>query len=207
MPERDKQTDAIARTLAGAGPRPPLDRLGTKPAEVSDEQWAQARATADRVWVDTMQAIDFQRVLIEAVKRHTIVHPDKSTFMAAADIGFGTAEALCHECITEVMLATETNPPWSEQEESPRYLIYRDPHDSVAALVTPSPVTPVARTILGAPAAADDVNTGPTTSGPATDDYVAIDPLDGDPFCVATDDEMDDDGEADWPHGAWSDDR
>ena len=136
MPERDKQTDAMARTLAGAGPRPFLDRLGTPPAETTAEEWDAAQTMADRVYVDLVEAIDFQRVLIEAMKRHLSVHPDQKTYMAAADIGFGTAEALCHECITEVLLATDTNPPWTEQAESPRYLRY-DPTAGHEALADP----------------------------------------------------------------------
>lgn len=150
MPERDKQTDAMARTLAGAGPRPALDRLGTQPVEVTEQEWHDARAMADRVYVDLVEAVDFQRVLIEAVKRHATVHPDKATFMAAADIGFGSAEALCHECITEVLLATDTNPPWSEEPESPRYLLYRDPaHGDADAYYVATP--PARRTLLGTP--------------------------------------------------------
>jgi hypothetical protein len=138
MPERDKRTDDLARTLAGAGPRPSLDRLGTKPAEVSDAEWDTAQTLADRAYVDLVEGIDFQRVLIEAVKRHETVHPKQRTFMAAADIGFGTAESLCHQCITEVLLATDTNPPWSQQEESPRYLRY-DPTVGHAPLVAVDP--------------------------------------------------------------------
>lgn len=136
MPERDKRVDDMARTLAGAGRRPTLDRLGTQPAEVTTDEWDDAQTMADRVYVDLVENIDFQRVLIEAVKRHLSVHPDKSTFMAAADIGFGTAEALCHECITEVLLATDTNPPWTEEAESPRYLRY-DPTAGYGPLITP----------------------------------------------------------------------
>lgn len=140
MPERDKQTDAMARTLAGAPPRAPLARLGTKPAEITDAQWDAAQTLADRVYVDLVEAIDFQRVLIEAMKRHLTVHPGKRTLMASADIGVGTAEALCHSCITEVLLATDTNPPWAEQAESPRYLHY-DPLAGQEPLVAVDPFT------------------------------------------------------------------
>lgn len=134
MPERDKQTDAIARTLAGATPRPWNARLGSCPEGIPEQEWHDARATADRVYVDLMEAVDFQRVLIEANKRHLALHPDKRTLMAAADIGATTFEAICHECITEVMLATATTPPWTQQPDSPRYLLF-DPaarHESLA---------------------------------------------------------------------------
>lgn len=138
MPERDKQTDTMARTLAGAPPRPFRDRLGTQPAEVTAEQWDTAQTMADRVYVDLIENIDFQRVLIEANKRHLTVHPDTTTLLAAAGIGATTVEAICHQCITEVLLATATNPPWTEQPDSPRYLRY-DPLAGQEPLVAVDP--------------------------------------------------------------------
>lgn len=127
MPERDKQTDAMARTLAGATPRPWNAHLGACPDGIPEQAWHDARATADRVYVDLMEAVDFQRVLIEANKRHLALHPDRRTLMAAADIGATTFEAICHECVREVMLATATTPPWNEEPDSPRYLLYTVP--------------------------------------------------------------------------------
>ena len=124
MPERDKQVDMMARTIAGAGPRRWNTRLGERPANMSEDAWQAGRATADRVYVDMMETFDFQRILIEANKRHLAVHPNKTTLLAAADIGVMTVEAICHDCIREVMLATDTNPPWTEEASSPRYLLY-----------------------------------------------------------------------------------
>jgi hypothetical protein len=133
MPERDKQVDALARTLADAPPRTFRTRLGDQPDDVTAEQWDAAQTMADRVYVDLVEATDFQRVLIEANKRHLTVHPDKSTMLAAADIGVMHSESLCGECVTEVLLATDTNPPWTEEAESPRYLRY-EPEQFVATL-------------------------------------------------------------------------
>lgn len=127
MPERNKQVDSMARTLAGAPFRPFNMRLGTKPEEITDEDWETAQQTADRVYVDLIESIDFQRILIETNKRHLTVHPEKTTLMAAADIGVSTYEAICHECMTEVLLALDTNPPWTEQADSPRYTMYTAP--------------------------------------------------------------------------------
>lgn len=117
----------MARTLAGAPFRSFRTRLGDQPEGVTTEEWESARATADRVYVDMAETIDFARVLIEANKRHLSLHPEKKTMLAAADIGVMSVEALCHECLREVFLATNTNPPWTEEAESPRYLLYVEP--------------------------------------------------------------------------------
>lgn len=154
MPERDKQVDAMARTIAGAPSRSFRTRLGDQPTEITEQEWDAAQTTADRVYVDMVENIDFQRVLIEANKRHLTIHPDKHTWLAAADIGTLVVETICHECITEVLLATSTQPSWADEPESPRYLRY-DPTNGHGPLDTPRTLDPF-EAVGGSPMADDD---------------------------------------------------
>lgn len=136
MPERDKRVDEMARTIAGAPLRPWDARLGEKPEETDEAAWDEARQMADRLYVDLVESIDFQRILVETIKRHAIVHPEKSSMLAAPGVGVECLDSLCHRCLTEVMLQTETNPPWGEVEESPRYLLYQE-EMAAATLISP----------------------------------------------------------------------
>lgn len=127
MSERDKAVCAAARVLVDAPPRHHPERVGDRPEGVSEEDWQHAQGTAERLYVDTMEDIEWSRVLIEARGRHRALHPGQHSLAMAIDIGMESFEDICAACIREVLLARGTHPLWDVEPTSPRYVLYQPP--------------------------------------------------------------------------------
>lgn len=127
MPERDKAVSAAARTMLGVSPRRWDENVDDCPQGVEQAVWDDARADAERIYVYTVENVDWQRILIQARGRHRAVHPAHAPLLMAAEIGMESFEDICDECLREVLLATGTHPDWAQQPDSPRYVLYEPP--------------------------------------------------------------------------------
>lgn len=127
MPVRDKAVAALASALDGPGPSfNSLDdtvKLGGQ--EISRDAYHDRYTAA---YIRMVDAIDWNRVLLEASARHMeLEHRDEGFdgYTAVSDDGEVIVGVICPQCLNEALLAVKQGgwTDWKREPDAPR-----DPH-------------------------------------------------------------------------------
>lgn len=115
MPIRNAANHKLAELIAGED-LGSYHRVDNFPAVYSRE-FHQRRLEADRIFVQLVEYIDWNRLLIQASRRHAIVHSEKHF----KNHGFGPIAGVCGECLREALLDPENHgQDWRHETKASR---------------------------------------------------------------------------------------